>query len=137
MHKSLSYVLSYGQVLHTQCLYWCPVLRTSSPSTRHSFMFCPQDKFSMHKALNYVLSYGQVLHTQCLYWCSVLRASSPCTRHSFLSCPKDKLCTMLLKLYRGKGRKIKVKQQFSIIFKFIHKSNISFKAESNQIKHVN
>jgi hypothetical protein len=34
----------------------CSVLRTSYQWTRHSFMFCPKDKYSMHKTLIYVVS---------------------------------------------------------------------------------
>jgi hypothetical protein len=44
-----------------QDIHLCPVLRTSYPCTRHSFMFCPKDKFSIHKALVYILSWGHVL----------------------------------------------------------------------------
>ena len=56
MYKAFIYVLSQGQVLHAQDIHLCPVLMSSSPCTRHSFVFCPQDKFSMHKALIYFLS---------------------------------------------------------------------------------
>ena len=92
MHKAFIYVLSLtDQVLHAQDIHLCSVTYSaSSPCTRHSFMSCPNAKFSMHKTLSYVLSSVQVLHPQDTHLCSVLRTSSPCTRHSFMSCPKDK-----------------------------------------------
>ena len=55
-YNTLVYVLSWGHVLHAQGTRLYPVLRTSSPRTRHYFMSCAKGKFSMHKALSYVPS---------------------------------------------------------------------------------
>jgi hypothetical protein len=77
------------QDIHAQDIHLCSVLRTSSPCTRHSFMFCSKDKLSMHKTFIYVLSEGQVLHAQGIHLCPV---------------PKDKLSmhkTFIYVLFEG------------------------------------
>ena len=70
MHKAFINVLSLGQVLHAQSIrlwhvirsllyaqgiHLCPVLAIV-PYTRHLFMSCPKDNFTMNKILMYVLS---------------------------------------------------------------------------------
>jgi hypothetical protein len=62
--ENLSLGTGHKQVLHAQDIHLCPVLSASSQCTRHSFMSCPNAKFSMHKTLSYVLSSVKVLHAQ-------------------------------------------------------------------------
>jgi hypothetical protein len=78
MHKALVYILSWGHVLHAQGTRLYPVLRTSSPRTRHYFMSCAKGKFSMHKALIYVL---QDINECLVHGELVLR-----TEHTWMSC---------------------------------------------------
>jgi hypothetical protein len=120
MHKTLIYVLSSGQDIHAQDIHVCSVLRTSSPCTRHSFMFRPKhtwmscawitcheyrtlmsalcmENLTLGQDINECLVHGELaLRTghkwmaQDIRLCPVLRTSSPCTRHSFMFRPKDK-----------------------------------------------